>query len=106
MPGLTFQPSDFTFIFSTHADPSTFHRGNEGSTPVTVAPGTYALAESIPQFVSGFGFNITGCCDFVDFTFNSEGLTDGVLSNGNIAADETQTCALSNAINAAIPGQG
>ncbi len=106
VPGLTFQPSDFTFNFSTPADPSTFHGANEGCTPVKVAPGTYAFAEYIPQFVTGFGFNITGGCVFVDFTSNSEGSIDGVLFNGTIAAGETQTCALSNAINAAIPGQG
>jgi Prealbumin-like fold domain len=102
VPGLTFLPSDFTFNFSTPANPSTFHGANEGCTPVTVAPGTYAFAESIPQFVTGFGFNITGGCNFVDFTSNP----DGVLFNGTIAAGETQTCALSNAINAAFPGQG
>jgi hypothetical protein len=106
VPGLTFQPSDFTFNFSTPANPSTFQGANEGCTLVTVAPGTYAFAESIPQFVTGFGFNITGGCDFVDFTSNPEGLTDGVLFNGTIAAGETQTCALSNAINAAFPGGG
>jgi hypothetical protein len=106
VPGLTFLPSDFTFNFSTLANPSTFQGANEGCTPVTVAPGTYAFAESIPQFVTGFGFNITGGCDFVDFTSNPEGLTNGVLFNGTIAAGETQTCALSNAINAAFPGGG
>jgi hypothetical protein len=106
VPGLTFQPSDFTFSFSTPADPSTFHGANEVCTPVTVSPGTYAFAESIPQFVTGCGFNITRGCDVVDFTSNSEGLTNGVLFNGTIAAGEIQTCALSNPINAAFPGQG
>ena len=106
VPRLTFLPSDFTFNFSTPANPSTFQGANEGCTSVTVAPGTYAFAESIPEFVTGFGFNITGGCEFVDFTSNSEGLTDGVLFNGTIAAGETQTCAVTNAINAAFPGQG
>ena len=68
--------------------------------------GTYTFTESIPQFVTGIGVDINGGCDFVDFTSNPEGVTDGVLFNGTIAAGETQTCAVTNTINVAFPGQG
>jgi len=102
VPGLTFLPSDFTFNFSTPANPSTFQWDNEGCNPVTVAPGTYTFTESIPQFVTGIGVDITGGCDFVVFTSNP----DGVLFNGTIAAGETQTCSVTNTIIVAFPGQG
>ena len=104
VPGLTFQPSDFTFTFSTSANPSTFQGANEGCTAVTVAPGTYTFTELIPQFVTGFAVDFSGGCDFVDFTSNFEG--DGVLFNGIIAAGETQTCTVTNTIKVAFPGQG
>ena len=102
VPGLTFQPSDFTFTFSTPANPSTFQGANEGCTAVTVAPGTYTFTELIPQFVTGFAVDFSGGCDFVDFTSNSE----GVIVNGTIAAGETQTCTVTNTIRVAFPGQG
>jgi hypothetical protein len=97
-PLLTFHPSDFTFNFSTPANPSTFQGNNEGCTPVTVAPGTYTFTESVPRVATDFGRNTTGGCEFAGFTTEPEGLIDGSIFNGTIAAGETQTCTITNTI--------
>ncbi len=99
-PGATFRPSDFTFTFSTSANPNTFQGANEGCTAITVAPGTYTFAEFVPQFVTGFAVLFSGGCDFVSFTSGP----DGVLVNGTIAAGGTQKCTVTNTITTVIIG--
>jgi cytoskeletal protein RodZ len=91
-PEATFQPSDFTFTFSTLANPSTFQGNNEGCTAVTVAPGTFSFKEFWPPSVKAETFDTSGGCKGVNLTSPPPIIT----INGTIAAGETQTCTITN----------
>ena len=93
-PGATFQPSDFTYTFSTPANPSTFQGNNEGCTAVTVAPGTFTFKEFWPPSVTGGTQSPSGGCEIINLIQPPAIVT----FNGTIAADETQTCTLINTV--------
>jgi hypothetical protein len=90
--GIIIQPSDFTFDFSTPANPSTFQGANEGCTAVTVAAGTYIFQESTDRTgIRSIETSTSGGCDN---PFDRDSFT------GTIAAGETQTCTITNTVGA------
>jgi hypothetical protein len=84
----TFQPSDFTFVFTTPADPSTFP-GSGFCTDVIVAPGTFTFTESFPPN-EGIVVGTTGACEVVGLSGNT------ATFEGTIAEGETLFCFITN----------
>jgi YVTN family beta-propeller protein len=80
------QPSNFTFTFSTPANPSTFE-GDDECTAVTVAPGQYEFSEARPAGTD-FTTTISGDC--------SLSTRDSFI--GNITAGQTETCTVTNTV--------
>jgi hypothetical protein len=100
-PGVTFQPSDFTFTFASPANPSTFQGNNEdeGCTAVTVAQGTFNFTEIFPPSVIANTLMLSGGCESSKVTAAPRTIT----FNGTIAEGETQTCSIINTIDEVTP---
>jgi hypothetical protein len=94
----SFQPSDFTYTFTTSANPSTLQGANEGCSIVTVDPTTYKFTEFFPTSVTGPFAVALGSGSGCQFDGSLDTNPPRAHFKGTLSAGDIQTCSLTNTI--------